>query len=421
MKRPRLRAFVEPLPVRLEGVEEQVYVLRDPFKLAPERQVALPLAGVALISLMDGSRTPQELADEFQRRHGFRPELEQVRALVQALDEALLLEGPALGAALEIFGREPVRPPACIGSYPGEPEQLRAFLEEQWTRAGGPGGPPAASPRGAVRGIVSPHIDMHRGGHAYAHAWRAVAESCPAELFVVFGTSHTGTAPLQGGGAGPGPRFALTRKDFATPLGTVPTDRELVEKLARAHRGEDDLFAGEPHHKGEHSIEFQAVWLAHLFLGRRPVRILPVLCGNLQDVPRASRDEALRAFHGALAEVLAPYRREQVAFVAGIDLAHVGAQFHAPPVNLPALQGVEAQDRATLDLVLSARDADLVHEDIARDGDPRSICGHAPLVSLCLALQGEPLRGELLHYDRWFDGESAVSFASGVLALPAQP
>jgi hypothetical protein len=99
----------------------------------------------------------------------------------------------------------------------------------------------------------------------------------------------------------------------------------------------------------------------------------------------------------------------------------VGAQFDAPPVDLPTLGGVEAQDRTTLDLVVRARDPDLVHDDIRRDDDPRSICGHAPLVSLLMALQGERLEGELLHYGRWYDGQSAVSFASAVLSAPLNP
>ena len=423
LDRPRLRPFIQSVEARLPGQEQPVYLLRDPLKMAPERQVALPLPGLALAALMDGTRTLDELVAEFERRHGARPDREQAEALRDALDEALLLESPALSEVLEAFRRDPVRAPACIGSYPGDPDQLRAFLDEQWTREGGPaGGPGQPGPRGPVRGIVSPHIDLHRGGHAYAHAWRAVAESCPAELFVIFGTSHTGTAPLDRDAGGRPPRFALTRKDFHTPLGTVPTDRELVDRLVRAYRGPDDLFAGEVHHRHEHSIEFQTVWLAHLFHGRRPLRILPVLCGAVNDVQgRASRDEGLRAFHGALAEVLAAYRPEQVAFVAGIDLAHVGAQFDAPPLDLPSLSAVEAQDRVTMDLVVRARDADLVHDDIRRDGDPRSICGHAPLVSLLLALSGERLDGELLHYGRWYDGQSAVSFASAVLSAGGDP
>lgn len=412
--RPRMRPHVEALPTRLEQLgAETVYVLKDPWKLC-ERQVVLPLAGLMLAALFDGTRTLPEIQAEFTRRHQFQLPLERVEELREALDEALLLEGPHLEAAVRAFTANTVRPAACIGSYPGEPAALTRFLEGQWTRSGGPGAAPSpARPSGRVRALVSPHIDMHRGGHSYAHVWKAVAEECPADLFVVFGTSHTGTAPLDGRGrAAP---FALTRKTFETPLGPVGVDHEALDRLLGAYDGHDDLFGGEFHHRGEHSIEFQAVYLAHLFQGRRPLRILPILCGGLHELDgRPSDDARLEAFHDALARALEPIAPERVAFVAAVDFAHIGAQFHAPAATAEDVARIAVQDRATLDLVL-ARDPDAVHEDIARDGDPRSICGHAPLVALARALRGRPLAGEVLHYDAWFDGQSAVSFAGAVL------
>ncbi len=418
--RPRLRPHVEALPTKVPQLgDETVYVLRDPWKLS-ERQLILPLPGLLIAALFDGSRTLPEVQAEFTRQHGVEVPLAKVKELRQALDEALLLEGPHLERAVAEFREATVRPAACVGSYTDEREAAE-FLEAQWRRPGGPGATPgAAREHGPIRALVSPHIDLHRGGHAYAHVWKAVAEECPAELFVVFGTSHTGTAPLDGRGrAAP---FALTRKAFDTPRGQVPVDHEVMDRLLAAYaRSEgrsdgrsDDLFAGEFHHRGEHSIEFQAVYLAHLFHGRRPVRILPVLCGGLHDLEgRPSDDPRLEAFHLALQQALAPLPPEKVAFVAAIDLAHIGAQFHAPPVDAATVERVGEQDRRTMDIVLG-RDPDAVHEDIARDGDPRSICGHAPLVALARALRDRPLQGELLRYDRWYDGESAVSFAGAV-------
>jgi AmmeMemoRadiSam system protein B len=393
-----------------------VFVIRDPFKIQ-EGQLLLPAAGLALATLFDGTRTLAGVQAEFQRRYEVQLPLEAVETLLEGLERALLIEGPALDAALARYHAEPERPAACIGSYPGEREELAAFLAAQWTREGGPGGPPASGGGSPIRGVVSPHIDPQRGGHVYAHAWRAVAESCPAELFVVFGTSHTGTAPPSRDVAPA--RFALTRKAFQTPAGTVPVDQALVDDLLAAYQGTDDLLAGELHHKGEHSIEFQVVYLAHLFAGRRPLRILPVLCGSLADLAGAPGDDPrLISFHAALREALQGVPRDQVAFVAGIDLAHVGADFHQPPIGEPALEQVATADRETLRLLTEERSAAALHHDVRRDDDARSICGHAPLVALLQALEGQDLQGELLRYDRWYDGESAVSFASAVFRDP---
>src|SRR5581483_11404972 len=136
-------------------------------------------------------------------------------------------------------------------TYPDDAAALEKLLAKHYTRPGGPGALPDRSASAKpVRGVLSPHIDFERGGHAYAHAWKAVAEGCEADLFVVFGTAHAGTDSA---------RFALTRKSYGTPLGTIDTDQELVERLVASYEGEDDLFAGEVAHKGEHSIEFQMV------------------------------------------------------------------------------------------------------------------------------------------------------------------
>ncbi len=420
--RPALRPLVQALPVEADavpGASQPLFALRDPFKLA-DGNLVLSAGGLALAGLLDGSRTLAEALQEFERRFGVPLPAEQGEALVRALQEALLLEGPHLERFVAEFTAADRRAPACIGSYPGESAALRAFLEAQWRREGGPGAPPAApASAGPIRAVISPHIDLHRGGHAYAWCWRAVAEACTAELFVIFGTSHAGTRPvLAPSSEAPPPRYALTRKTFDTPLGPVPTDVEAVERLLDAYQGPDDLLAGEFHHRGEHSIEFQAVYLAHLFGGRRPVRILPILCGALDDTDDPAGDERFAAFHQALQAALAPLPPEKVAYVAGIDLAHVGAQFHEPPASAADLARVAAQDRETLRLALDERSAAAVHRDIARDGDPRNICGHAPLVAMLHALGQAPdaarVRGELLHYDQWYDGASSVTFAAAV-------
>src|SRR5207253_3003862 len=74
----------------------------------------------------------------------------------------------------------------------------------------------------AVEAIIAPHIDFHRGGPAYAWAYRDLAERCAADLFVIVGTCHVGMRHP----------FALTRKDYDTPLAPARADRDFVEALA---------------------------------------------------------------------------------------------------------------------------------------------------------------------------------------------
>jgi MEMO1 family protein len=415
LERPALRRFIEPLPTRLPDSDERLFALRDPFKLTPSN-IVLSRAGIALLSLFDGERTIPEIIDECGAQFGFQPTLDLVEGLVATLDEACLLEGPGLTAFVEAFASASERDPSCIGSYPGDPAELRTFLRDQRSREGGPGDDAPESNGQRIRGIISPHIDLHRGGHAYAWPWREVAASCDADVFVIFGTSHMGTSPVDSFSEAPGPLYALTRKTFLTPLGEIPTDTDLVDRLVEAYEGDaSDLFAGEFHHKGEHSIEFQTVYLAHLFSGQRPITILPILCGGLHDLAGSpTADPRFAAFHRALRTALAPIARERIAFVAGIDLAHVGVQFHEPPVSEQDLVRVEEADRKTLAIALDQRCPDALHSDIATGGDWRNICGHSALVGFLEAMRDDPVDGELLCYSRWHDGESAVSFAGAV-------
>ena len=126
------------------------------------------------------------------------------------------------------------------------------------------------------KAIVAPHIDFHRGGPAYAWAYKSLAESDGADLYIILGTSHCG-------GENP---FILTLKDFETPLGLVETDKEFVKALHQSCQ--ENLFADEYLHRGEHSVEFQAVLLKFIKQRRaelrgepeRPFKIVPILVSS---------------------------------------------------------------------------------------------------------------------------------------------
>src|SRR5207253_9522449 len=159
-----------------------------------------------------------------------------------------------------------------------------------------------------VAGVIAPHIDFHRGRSAYAWAYRDLAERSDADLFVVFGTCHVGMKDP----------FALTRKNYESPLGQVPVDREFAEALAK--RARQDCFGSELAHRTEHSIEFQAVFLRYLFADRRDIRIVPVLASFAHEAMLAGRrpeaDPRVPRFLDALADTIAA-GGWRVALVAG--------------------------------------------------------------------------------------------------------
>src|SRR5262249_34028540 len=148
-------------------------------------------------------------------------------------------------------------------------------LERLFTCPGGPGfpePPPGKNGQrdGRLRAALIPHIDYNRGGISFAWGFKEVAEQTDASLFVIIGTSHYSLS-----------RFTLTRKNFKTPLGIVPTDQEYIDKLIARYG--DGLFDDELAHLPEHSIELEVVFLQYLYEGRRNIRIVPLLVGPFAD------------------------------------------------------------------------------------------------------------------------------------------
>jgi MEMO1 family protein len=399
---PRLRA-IEAVPVEHEG--EPYVALRDPAGYTPS-VVMLPPALLEIVALFDGDHPIVDIQAALMQRHGELVTREHIEKLVAALDEHGFLETPAFAARRATIDRAfldaPSRPASHAGgAYAGEPAALRAAMDGFFTSPDGPGAVGARGNGGGVRGLVAPHIDFHRGGPAYAWAYRDLAERGDADCFVIFGTCHAGMADP----------FALTRKDYDTPLGPARVDRDFVDALAT--RARQDCFASELAHRNEHSIEFQAVFLQYLYAGRREVSVVPVLTSFVHEAlarrRRPEDDPRVRAFLDALAETAAATGR-RVAYIAGADLAHMGPRFGDPhPVSPEELATIGREDRAMLEPV-AAGDADGFFESVRRDNDRRRICGLSPIYALLRALGGAP--GTLRRYGQWPDPEGVVTFAS---------
>jgi MEMO1 family protein len=400
---PRLRA-IEAFPVEQDG--ERYLALRDPAGYTAA-VLMLPVGLLDILALFDGEHAITDIQAEIMRAHGELVTRDHIEKLMSTLDEHGFLDSPAFAERREATDRAffdaPSRPAHHAGgAYPDDPAKLRASMNAFFTPPAGPG---AVGPfrGGGLRGLIAPHIDFHRGGPAYAWAYRELAERGEADVFVIFGTCHAGMAHP----------FALTRKDFDTPLGPVRTDRAIVEALAS--RARQDCFGAELSHRNEHSIEFQAVFLQYLYAGRREISIVPVLTSFVHEAlgrgDRPRDDPRVPRFLDALGETLAASGR-RVAFIAGADLAHMGPRFGDPaPITADELAVIDREDREMLAAV-EAGDAEGFFESARRDGDRRRICGLSPIYALLHALGGSS--GTLRRYGQWPDPEGVVSFASVV-------
>jgi AmmeMemoRadiSam system protein B len=402
---PRLRPHLTVAPEGVGGI----YVIWDPLRLA-DRGIRVTPRELMWLRLFDGRHTLHDIHAEAGRRSGGRPvPLDEFVRLARALDDALFLDGPRFRDRLREYADNPVRPPACLGTYGADADALRRQLEALFIGPGGPGRPGRRRPDGQLRAALVPHIDYPRGGRTYAWGFRDVIESTPAALFVIVGTAHYSQH-----------RFTLTRKHFRTPLGVAPTDQAYIDRLA-AHYG-DGLFDDElPAHLPEHSIELEVVFLQYL-LADRPFRIVPLLVGPFQDCVEDGRPPTDQEDVARMIAALRAVERETaepVCYLISGDLAHIGPKFGDPrPLTPSVLTASRRQDHILLRHLGgadgAAPDPAGFFRAIADEGNARRVCGLSPVCVVLEALR--PGRGRVLHYDQYAepDGYESVSFASVV-------
>jgi AmmeMemoRadiSam system protein B len=407
---PRLR-LLEPIPVEVKG--QQLVVLRDPMRTIPH-DVSVGVPVYMLLTLMDGERTLPEIRRDFQERFGGEVTEQELEALVRQLDEALLLDNERSATVgrqvVAEFRDASVRPPAHAGSaYNDDAAALAAEMDALLDAAPRATAPVDSEGRPrALRAIVAPHIDPRVGGACAAHAFAALDTADPApDLFVIFGTAHQPSDSL----------FVLTEKDFRTPLGTAPVDREAVRALIDAARPLD-LLRDEYLHKHEHSIEFQVLFLQHIFGKRRPhdFQILPILVGSfrsfIEDNEFPSESPQMLAFVNALRGTIARSGK-RVCFVAGADLSHMGQKFgdrEGPTEEFIA--DTRQGDEEMLDHIARMRPEEFFRQ-IQSEEDRQKVCGLPPIYTLMQMLAPETT-GRLLDYGVHVEKETAsfVSFAS---------
>jgi AmmeMemoRadiSam system protein B len=396
---PALRA-VDVVPFETEDGETH-FQLVDRLRIAPNA-VSVSAAGYFVLAQLDGQRSCSDVQAAFLRDTGMRLPAEQVRKLVSALDESLLLETgrfeEAYAARRSAYAAADARDNR--DRYPSA-EGLRSEIERMLS-----GG--AAEEGVAVRGIVAPHLDYARGAPCYADAYAALAAGPWADRFVILGANHGGR----------GDSLVATRKDFLTPLGRVGTDVAFVDALERELGG--GLCEHELDHLWEHSIELHVHVLQVLARGRA-FSIVPVLCpnvrgaGEVEDEVDGAVQAKLAAFGEALSRLVAS-SGERTVLIAGADLSHVGQRFGEAEATTEAfLERVGEADRGLLRL-LEQGEADTFFERVRETGNATRICSVGCIYALLRGLPGGRFRMLRYHQAVDFENEMHVTCAAGAVA-----
>lgn len=376
------------------AVKDLVGLRDDVIALVPEMAALLPY--------FDGEHTIRDLQMVLMRQGGGRLVMpEEIERMVEEFDNLLLLQTERYREKKQqlkqAFFELGYRPLSQKGAYPEKEEELRSALEKMIIT--GAEHIPAIS--GGIHALIAPHIDLNVGSITYGKAYAAIRHLKPKRI-IILGTGHAIDEGL----------FSLTAKDYHTPLGILPTDKESVIMLKNAGKGvvAPDDFA----HRNEHAIEFQILFLRQLFSATVP--IVPILCGSfdrhLANACRPTDIQGVERFLKCLAELI----DEETLLVAGVDLSHVGPKFGHPHPAAYYEQEFRAHDQALL-TALCAGSVRAFWAEGKRVEDRYHVCGFSALA--CLLELMPDVRGQVLDYQIWHEMQtrSAVSYAAAVLSL----
>ncbi|MCB9135986.1 MAG: AmmeMemoRadiSam system protein B [Anaerolineales bacterium] len=395
MNHPKLRP-IQPEPIFYQG--QHYFLLRDPLRLK-ENVMLLPDALLPLLFLCDGTRDEETILLQIKDHFEIELGVEVLDHFLNAFDEMCLLENATAARArqqlIDEYRAAPFRPPASAGySYPDDPAELHHLLQNYLEEADAEPDPTPG------KGLLSPHIDYPRGGTVYAEVWKRAANMIQAaDLFIVLGTDHNG-------GHNP---ITLTRQNYATPYGILPTEQTVVDALVEV-LGEEKAFAGELYHRSEHSLELVLTWLHHL-RGGEPVPVVPILVGWLTTPHRTNGNTPLNEplIQGLVDAVHRATRGRKVCYIISGDLAHVGPAFSGQPLDDAAKNAIRLADD-DLFRILAKGDTRTFINKLLTDYEPNNVCGTFPAY-LALRMMGD-VKGEQVGYAQCPADEEGTSIVS---------
>jgi AmmeMemoRadiSam system protein B len=240
-----------------------------------------------------------------------------------------------------------VRPSPIAGTwYPGTPEKLRETVDRLVAHAD------YFPTQDALIALISPHAGYPYSGQTAAYAYRQLTGR-QFDSVVLLGPSHYEDY---------GPLAVSAKKYYATPLGALELDQDLLSALDARW----PLTRVE--HDKEHSLEIQLPFLQCMLANFKIVPLMLSLPFYLIG------EEALapcRQLAGVLADLA---RSRRVLFVASSDLSH-----------LSNYESVKKLDAHTEELVTAYNIPALVRY-MWQAGECRA-CGDAPIVTALLAAQ----------------------------------
>ncbi len=202
------------------------------------------------------------------------------------------------------------KPAAAGGFYPACPAELKATLEDLFSKA---------KPRQVknVIAVICPHAGYVYSGVVAASSINQVDPDKQYDNIFVIGSSHH--VYFMGASI-------YNQGDYMTPLGKVPVNIELANQLIQSN----PVFSYQPDaDRDEHSIEVEIPFLqVHM---KKPFRIVPIVLGTQSEQTCKK-----------IANALKPYFNGKNLFIFSTDFSHY-----------PPYQDAKNADKKTCDAIVS--------------------------------------------------------------------
>ena len=381
--------------------EDQLIVLWDPSGLSKEKLV-LPLNFFFIVQHFDGEHSIQDIGALYLKRFGEFLMPSKVEQLVMDLEQKLFLEGERTEAARQqarmAYQQQPARPALFAGrSYEADRAKLKKQIDGFFTSGEGPDFKPSENRGKVLKGLVTPTYDLKQAGPVYAWAYKELQEAQQPDVYVIIGTAHAGLENF----------YAVTDKDFETPLGVVQADRAVLAKLKGLM---PEYFNEDIAHQSEHAIEFQLPFLQTIV--GKPFMIVPILSSfSAMSLSDSAVRNSVDHFLSALRDTIAASGKTMCVIAAG-ELAHLGMRYgdSAPPTDFSFHRAMQ-RDLEMLKPVEELKPEEFA-QFIQKENDQRRISGFSPIYSLLRLIQAE--KGQVLRYDRGITDQynSTATYAS---------
>ncbi|MBN1364345.1 MAG: AmmeMemoRadiSam system protein B [Syntrophaceae bacterium] len=257
--------------------------------------------------------------------------------------------------------------------YPGNPSVLRKDIENYFQ---------SASPLelgGDIVGLIAPHAGYMYSGQIAAHAYNLI-RGRKYDVVIIIGPSHR--VAFHG-------VSVFSRGGYETPLGIVPVDEDLAEKLKKISPIVTD-FPGA--HLQEHSVEIQ-------------LPFLQVALGDFSFLPLVMGDQGADICQELAEAIYKASRGKNVLMVGSSDLSHFYNYNIAKKMDAVILDYLKDSDATGLLKSLESGEVEA--------------CGGGPMAVVMLAAQMmKANKAHLLKYansgDVTGDKNSVVGYASAV-------